>query len=82
MNNIEREEALARLRMTGWTTQEIEHLCQFQQRYAHHQQRSSRSHQRPALVRWLIALLQEGTPKLSDFWWRKEYRKSPEEKEN
>lgn len=66
MNDLEREEALARLRLTGWTTQEIEHLCQLQQRYAHHQQRASQSHQRPAFVRWLIALLQEGTPKPSD----------------
>lgn len=71
MKNLEREEALARLRLTGWTTPEIEQLCQLQQRYAHHQQGGSQSYQRPAFVRWLITLLQEGTPKPSDSWWRK-----------
>lgn len=81
MNNLEREEALACLRLTGWTTQEIEQLCQLQQRYAHHQQKDSQSHQRPAFVRWLIALLQEGTPKPSASWWRKAYGKSPREEE-
>jgi type II secretory pathway component PulF len=74
MNNLEREEALARLRLTGWTPREIEHLCQLRQRYAQRQRGGGQEHQHSVFVRWLVTLLREGTPVPLAPWWWKEYR--------
>lgn len=70
MNETEDEEALARLRQTGYTPGEIVHFCQLRQAYAAQHRRLRRHQRRPVLLRWLEGvgkLLQEGTPPIP--WW-------------
>lgn len=65
MNEIENEEALARLRQAGCTTDEIARFCQLRRVYAKQHRRLRRGKLRPIVVRWLEyvgKLLQEGTP--------------------
>jgi len=55
MKSIKNEGEFESLRRAGWTTTEIEHLYRFRQ---HYQKRE----RRPAFVRGLLSLLQEGLP--------------------
>jgi type II secretory pathway component PulF len=69
MNNIDDKEAIELLRKAGWTSLEIERLRQFRRNYAEKGERTLRDQQRPAFVRWLLILLQEGFPTYGIWWW-------------
>ena len=59
---IKNEETLELLRQAGWTTSEIERLCRFRHDYLQREQRIRRKERRPAFIRWLLRILQEGFP--------------------
>lgn len=59
---MKNEETLESLRQAGWTTSEIEQLCRFRHAYLQREQRIRRNKRRPAFVRWLLRMLQEGFP--------------------
>lgn len=69
MNNIDDKEAIELLRKAGCTSLEIERLRQFRRNYAEKGERTLRDHQRPAFVRWLLILLQEGFPTYGVWRW-------------
>jgi hypothetical protein len=56
------EETLEPLRQAGWTTSEIEQLCRFRRVYLQQKPWTRRNERRPAFVRWLLRILQEGFP--------------------
>ncbi len=60
MNDIDEKASIELLRKAGCTPLEIEQLRQLRQAYAEKGGRTLRGHQRPAFVRWLMILLQEG----------------------
>jgi type II secretory pathway component PulF len=62
MKQSENEETLEPLRQAGWTTSEIEQLCRFRDTSLKREQRIRQTKRRPAFVRWLLRMLQEGLP--------------------
>jgi hypothetical protein len=69
MNYIDDKEAIELLRKAGCTALEIERLRRLRRDYAEIGERDLRDHQRPAFVRWLLMLLQEGFPASAPWWW-------------
>ncbi len=70
MNDIDDKEAIEWLRKAGWTASEIERLRQLRRDYvAHEEGQAAASHRRSGLVRWLVALLQEGYRPSAPSWW-------------
>jgi hypothetical protein len=62
MNDIDDKEAMELLRKAGCTALEIERLRRLRRDYAEQGgDHTLRDHRRPAFVRWLVMLLQEGT---------------------
>lgn len=69
MNDIDDKEAIERLRVAGCTASEIERLCRLRRNYVVDAvDQTLRDHRYPAFVRWLVRLVQEGTP-TSVPWW-------------
>ena len=60
MNDIDEKASIELLRKAGCAPLEIERLRQLRRDYAEKGGRMLRGHQRPAIVRWLMILLQEG----------------------
>ncbi len=70
MNDIDDKEAIERLCKAGWTASEIERLRQLRRDYvAQEERQAAASHRRSRLVRWLVALLQEGYGPSAPWWW-------------
>ncbi len=70
MNDIDDEEAIEQLRKAGLTTPEIERLRQLRRNdVAHEERQVVASPRRSRLVRWLLALLQEGYGPSAPWWW-------------
>jgi type II secretory pathway component PulF len=69
MNDINNKEAIELLRKAGCTPLEIERLRQLRRDYAEKGEQTLQDHQRPAFVRWLMILLQEGFPASGPWWW-------------
>ena len=60
-NHTDEKEATEQLRKAGWTAPEIERLRQVRRAYvAQKGGQTEAFRRRPALVRWLAALLQQG----------------------
>lgn len=60
-NHIDEKEATEHLRQAGWTASEIERLRELRRDYvAHKDGQAAASPRRSRLIRWLLALLQEG----------------------
>ena len=60
MNDIDEKASIELLRKAGCAPLEIERLRRLRRDYAEKGGRMLRGHQRPAFVRWLMILLQEG----------------------
>ncbi|MGH7868652.1 MAG: hypothetical protein ACREP9_13740, partial [Candidatus Dormibacteraceae bacterium] len=70
MNNLDDREAIERLRKVGCTALEIERLRRLRRDYAENGgDQALRDRRRPAFVRWLVTILQEGTPVSAPWWW-------------
>lgn len=69
-NHIDEKEATEQLRRAGWTASEIERLRDLRRDYiAQEEGQAMASPRRSRLVRWLLALLQEGFGPSVPWWW-------------
>jgi hypothetical protein len=67
--HIDDKEATEQLRKAGWTAPEIERLRGVRRDYIEQERgKIETTHRRPAFVRWLQALLQEGLGPTAPWW--------------
>lgn len=70
MNYLDDKEAIELLRKAGCTALEIERLRRLRRDYVEDEEdQVLRDRRYPAFVRWLVRLLQEGTPASAPWWW-------------